>query len=206
MLFLISSCAFTPANGPESLKKEFHKICLSGSGKGRIEVAGSKYVFNYESQFNPRKSTFDLSLDFPIIGETLVSLSLVPRLVSKQIGGTQLVAILREKIGDRADRDQIIKAIEEFFVFSSDFLRHVESGEYPKYYEASLNNEHFLLTRQTTHYKFEIDNFSENETYFERVVFRIYLKSSTPTGTATDPTMTLFLVPQTCDSKSLDAL
>jgi hypothetical protein len=51
------------------------------------------------------------------------------------------------------------------------------------------------MSRQTAHYDFVIDNFSDNETYFERTVFKIFLKNSG----GTDPIMTLFLVPGNCD-------
>ena len=171
------------------------KICIEGSGKGRIELAGSKYIFTYESQVDRLKNLFELALDFPIIGESKVSLSLNPREVSKQIGHSQLVEVLQEQVGDRTDRDQIVKTIEEFFVFASDFIHYKTSGVYPTHFKASSENEHFILNRETPHYHFQVDNFSENPKYFERTVFKIFLKSTS----LTDPIMTLFLVPQSCD-------
>jgi hypothetical protein len=171
------------------------KICLEGSGKGRIELVGSKYTFGYESQLNRPKNLFELALDFPIIGETKVSLSLNPNEVSKQIGKTELVEVLREKVGDRSDRDQIVKTIEEFFVFASDFIRYKAAGTYPTHFSSTSLNNHFIMFRETPHYRFSVDNYSDNQNYFERTVFQIFLKSRS----ATDPIMTLFLVPQNCD-------
>ncbi len=136
-----------------------------------------------------------MALDFPIIGESLVSLSLNPKEVSKQIGKTELVAVLRDKVGDRPDSDQIVKAIKEFFVFASDFVRYRALMAYPGHFASNSDNDHFVLFRETPHYKFVVDNFSENQTYFERTVFKIFLK----TEPSTDPVMTLFLVPQSCD-------
>ena len=156
---------------------------------------GSKYTFAYESQINRLKNLFELALDFPIIGESKVSLSLNPREVSQQIGHSELVEVLKERVGDRADRDQVVKTIEEFFVFASDFIRYKASAVYPNHFKSSSENNHFILDRETPHYIFRVDNFSENQTYFERTVFNIFLKSSS----LSNPIMTLFLVPQSCD-------
>lgn len=192
------SCATlkgTDTTSPTYLNKQFKKICLEGSGKGRIELVGSKYTFGYESLINRSANIFDLALDFPIIGETQVSLSLNPADVSKQIGKTELIEVLRDKVGDRPDRNEIIKTIKEFFVFASDFARYKAASTYPSHFTANSANDHFVLFRDTPHYKFSVDNYSDNETYFERTVFQIFLKSRS----ISDPIMTLFLVPQKCD-------
>jgi hypothetical protein len=194
----LCSCATikgTDTTSQTYLNKQFKKICLEGSGKGRIELVGSKYTFGYESLVNKQKNVFDLALDFPIIGETQVTLSLNPAEVSKQIGKTELVEVLRDKIGDRPDKNEILKTIKEFFVFASDFVRYKAAATYPSHFNASSENGHFVLFRETPHYKFSVDNFSDNETYFERTVFQIYLKGRS----VSDPIMTLFLVPQKCD-------
>jgi hypothetical protein len=136
-----------------------------------------------------------LALDFPIIGETKVSLSLKPSEVAKQIKNSELVEVLKEQIGERADRDEILKTIEEFFVFASDFIRYKSAGVNPPHFTSSLENDHYILGRITPHYSFQVDNFSENEKFFERTVFKIFLKNSS----ITTPVMNLFLVPQTCD-------
>lgn len=198
-MFLTSCSSITPIGSQTNaqLNKQFKKICLEGSGKGRIELVGSKYTFGYESLINRPKNLFDLALDFPIIGETKVSLSLNPQEVSRQIGRTELVELLREQLGERADSSQIVKTIEEFFVFASDFIRYKASSVYPAHFSASSLNDHFLLSRETPNYLFVVDNFSANETFFERTIFKIFLKAQA----SADPIMTLFLVPQVCESK-----
>lgn len=158
---------------------------------------GSKYTFGYESLINRPKNLFDLALDFPIIGETKVSLSLNPQEVSRQIGRTELVQLLRDQLGERADSSQIVKTIEEFFVFASDFIRYKASSVYPAHFTASSLNDHFLLSRETPNYLFVVDNFSANDAFFERTIFKIFLKAHV----SADPIMTLFLVPQVCESK-----
>ncbi len=158
-------------------------------------MADSKYTFSYESQINRRKNLFELALDFPIIGESKVSLSLNPKIASKEIAHSEIVDVLKEQLGDRADRDQIISTLKEFFVFASDFIRFKVLGTFPSQFVTSFENDHFKLTRETPHYRFEVDNFSENPRFFERTVFKIYLKSMPNSNSA----MTLFLVPQSCD-------
>lgn len=199
LLTSCSSLTSTPkgAQAAAHLNQQFKKICLEGSGKGRIELIGSKYTFGYESQINRLANVFDLALDFPIIGETKVSLSLNPKEVSKQIGQTELLEILREKVGERQDSAQLVKTIEEFFVFASDFIRYKAANIYPLHFSSNSLNDHFLLSRETANYLFVVDNYADNKRYFERSVFKIFQKSSLQT----EPIMTLFLVPQVCDSK-----
>ena len=168
---------------------------MAGTGKGRIELVSSKYTFTYESQINRVKNLFELVLDFPIIGETSVSLSLNPKEVSRQMGHSNLVAILKDRVGEREDRDQIVKTIEEFFVFASDFIHYKSTGIYPAHFKSSSENNHFILGRETPHYIFQVDNFAESENLFERTVFKIFLRSTS----INNPIMTLFLVPQSCD-------
>lgn len=176
-------------------KKQFKKICIEGSGKGRIELVGSKYTFGYESLLDRPKNLFELALDFPIIGESQVSLSLNPALVSKQIGKTELIELLRERIGERPDQAEIVKTIKEFFVFASDFVRYRASNVYPTHFTSTAENGHFVLFRETPNYKFSVDNFADNNIFFERTVFQIFLKPRS----LSEPIMTLFLVPQKCD-------
>lgn len=125
-----------------------------------------------------------------------MSLSLNPKVVSTQIGRTELIGLLRQRIGDRTDLEQIIKTVEEFFVFASDFINYKNLGIYPAHFKATLNDDHFILMRETPHYVFSVDNFSDNQTYFERSIFKIFLK----TQGYSEPIMTLFLVPQNCGS------
>lgn len=158
---------------------------------------GSKYTFAYESLINRPTNIFDLALDFPIIGETQVSLSLDPKEVSRQIGRTQLVELLRERVGDRRDSAQIVRTMEEFFVFASDFISFRSQNIYPAHFKSSSLNDHFLLSRETPSYLFVVDNFSDNQNFFERSIFKIFTKSQQ----TADPIMTLFLVPQVCESK-----
>ena len=158
----LSSKLGKEAQTPSFLNNKFKKICIVGSGRGRIELVGSKYTFAYESQFNLKKNLFELALDFPIIGETKVDLSLNPKEVSKNIGRSELISVLREQVGDRADLEEVIKTVEEFFVFASDFIHYKALKVYPAHFTTSLENDHFNMERSTPHYRFQIDNFSEN--------------------------------------------
>jgi hypothetical protein len=144
---------------------------------------------------NLPENRFDMVLDFPIIGERELALSLNPELVNRTIKDSQITELLKEQLGERVDRQRISKSIEEFFVFASDFMRSKSTNTYPKNFSSSLNDGHFTLERSTASYRFVVDNFSDNQEFYERSVFKIFIKNF-----STDPILTLFLVPQACDS------
>lgn len=173
---------------------EFKKICVDGSGKGRIELLSTKHTFSYESQIDRRKNKFNLVLDFPIVGERQIELSLNPETVNKTIKNSEMTELLNDQLGEHADKRRIMKSVEEFFVFASDFIRYKASGVYPKHYSASFNDGHFVLERSTPSYRFIVDSFSPNQIFYERVVFKIFIKDL-----SSDAILTLFLVPESCD-------
>ena len=197
MLFFIVSCSTFTEKSSQSeavLLSEFKKICLAGSGKGRIEILSAKHTFSYESQINFKQNTFDMALEFPIIGERELVLSLNPEVVNRTIKTSQVAELLKEQLGERSDRIRISKSIEEFFVFASDFMRFRAKGVFPRHFMSHFDDGHFILERATPSYRFVVDNFSDNATFYERTVFKIFIKNLT-----NDPILTLFLVPQSCD-------
>lgn len=187
----IGDSSLSPA---ELYSSEFKKICLSSSGKGRIEILNVKHTFSYESELKRAQNRFDMVLDFPVVGERELSLSLDPSVVNRTIKSSQITDLLKEQLGERPDQQRISKAIEEFFVFASDFMRFRANNNYPAHFQSSLMNDHFILERSTNSYRFVVDNFSANEKFFERTVFKIFIKNL-----SNDPILTLFLVPQSCD-------
>ncbi len=196
MMLFLSSCAGLKTGkltGREALS-EFKKICLNSSGKGRIELLTTKHTFSYEAVLQKNKNRFDLALDFPIVGEKLLSLSLNPEVVNRDIKNSEISELLKDHIGPREDRARIAKAVEEFFVFASDFLRFRANDIVPSHYALEMKDGHFLLERTTPSYRFVVDNFAANEKFFERTVFKIYIKDHSP-----DAIVTLFLVPQACE-------
>lgn len=138
-----------------------------------------------------------MALDFPVKGETKVSLSLDPDIVARQIKREELVSFLKEQVGDRADSAATLRSIEEFFLLAADFLKYHTAQSLPAHYTISTINEHFLLSRETDNYTFTVDNFGDNGKYFERTHFKIISKSAL----SQEPAMALFLVPQSCDLK-----
>lgn len=167
---------------------------MEGSGKGRIELLATKHVFSYESQIDRPKNKFDLVLDFPVVGERELELSLDPAEVNRSIKNSEITEFLKEHLSElRTDRQKIAKSIEEFFVFASDFMRFKAAGIYPKHFLASSENGHFIMERSTPSYRFVVDNSVANSKFFERVVFKIFIKEL-----SNDAIMTLFLVPQEC--------
>ena len=141
-----------------------------------------------------KDNKFDLVLDFPIVGERELALSLNPEIVNRTIKNSEISELLNDHLGERADKKKIAKSIEEFFVFASDFMRFKAAGVYPKHYLATFNNDHFILERSTPSYRFVVDSFSANENFYERVVFKIFIKDL-----SSNAILTLFLVPQSCE-------
>lgn len=192
---MVTSCANGPSKAVANPQVEFHKICIEGSGRGRIELLSNKYTFTYESQFDRPNNKFDLVLDFPIIGEKALYISLDPEVMNRQIKSSEMTAMLNNQLGDNPNKMRIAKAIEEFFVFVSDFMSFKAANTYPKHYSSSFfDDEHFVLERSTKSYRFAIDNFSSNGNFYERSVFKIFIKDFSPNAI-----LTLFLVPESCE-------
>lgn len=195
---MLNACAHKPVTSGKSqtevFQNEFQKICLSASGKGRIELLTTKHIFSYESQLDRVKNTFNLAFDFPVVGEKLLSLSLNPQIVNRDIKNSEISELLKDQIGEREDRARIAKSVEEFFVFSSEFLRYRANNKLPLHYATKLSDGHFIMERATPSYLFLVDNFAANDHFYERTVFKIFLKEH-----STNPIVTLFLVPQTCE-------
>jgi hypothetical protein len=193
---LLSSCAeLTPVSSSNNLA-ELKKICIEGSGKGRIELVNTKQTFTYESQVDRVKNKFDLVLDFSLIGERQIEFSLNPEVTNREIKNSEIAKMLNEQLGERADKKRIVKAVEEFFVFISDFMRFKVANVFPKHFSSKIINGHFILERETPTYRFNVDNAQDNSQFFERLIFKIFIK-----GFSNDAILTLFLVPESCDEK-----
>lgn len=133
-------------------------------------------------------------LDFPVIGERELALSLDPEFVNRTIKNSEITELLKDQLGERTDKAKIAKSIEEFFVFASDFMRFKAAKVYPKHFSASFSDNHFIMERTTPSYRFIVDNSVSNQKFYERVVFKIFVKDL-----SNDPILTLFLVPKECD-------
>lgn len=191
---MLVSCAHDGPKSSADFAGEFKKICIEGNGKGRIELMTTKQNFSYESQVDRKNNRFDLSMDFPVIGERQIEFSLDPEIANKEIKNSEILDLLDQQLGDRADKKRIAKAIEEFFVFASDFMRFKVANIYPKHFLGSFLNDHFIMERTTSSYRFTVDNSVPNDKFYERLVFKIYLKQI-----SNEAILTLFLVPQSCD-------
>ncbi len=67
MTFFLTSCSlFKITKVSKDLSVSSQKICLSSSGKGRLKVKGSKYIFSYESGLQDHQNSWKLALDFPL--------------------------------------------------------------------------------------------------------------------------------------------
>jgi hypothetical protein len=154
----------------------------------------TKQNFSYESQVNRKKNRFDLVLDFPIVGERQIEFSLNPEVANREIKDSEISRMLDEQLGDIKDKKRVVKTIEEFFVFASDFMRFRLAKVYPKHFQSNFYDNHFTMERTTPSYRFVVDNFVPNDKFYERLVFKIYAKEL-----SNEAILTLFLVPDSCD-------
>ena len=191
---VVVSCATTPATD-ESFSKKYQKICLDSSGKGRIEFLVNKYPFTYESVINYIKNTFDLAFDFPIVGERQMSISLNPKEAAKLLNHSSVVRMLESSIEERSDRENIINAVHEFYVLTSEFVSLKAKNQFSNVYSVEDKNQHFIISRNHGGFIFEIDAYSPNESFYERLVIKI----SDPKYRQTGPILSLFLVPESCE-------
>ncbi len=192
---VVVGCATTSTTTDESLSSKYQKICLDSSGKGRIEFLVNKYPFTYESQINLKKNTFDLAFDFPIVGERQMSISLNPKEAAKLLNHSSVVRMLESSIEDRADRENIINAVHEFYVLTSEFVSLKSKNQFSNVYSIEDKNQHFVISRNHGGFVYEIDAYSPNEKFYERVVMKI----SDPKYRQNGPILSLFLVPEACE-------
>ncbi len=196
--FLLVSCSSLSTNKikitPDALNKEFKKVCIEGTGKGRVELLTIKHTFDYESVIDKKKNQFNLVCDFPIVGEKALVLSLNPDIAKRTIKNFEFTEPLRENLGDRPDAPKIIKALEEFFLYLSDFLKYKNANQYPPSFAPSFKDGHFFMERQVNGYRFLVDSFQANDLFYERVQLKLFSKEL-----SNDAIVTLFLVPQTCE-------
>jgi hypothetical protein len=168
---------------------------MEGTGKGRIELASSKFLFDYESQINKNTNHFDLAMDFPIIGEKKLSLSLIPKEANSEITHSELLHLIESQIGERYNKVQIVNAMEEFFVLTSEFLYFKSQGKLASAYSTHFENNHFIMQRLHGQFKFEVEGYDEEHGFFRRILVKIYPKSPDSDSSL----FSLFLVPETCD-------
>lgn len=168
---------------------------MEGSGKGRIELLTSKYIFDYESQINKKTNHFDLALAFPIIGEKNLSLSLNPKETAREITHSDLLQTIESHIGDHYNKAQLMNALEEFFVLTSEFLYYRTNEKFPTSYISRTEKDHFFMERTHAQFRFEVESFDEAHGFFRRVLVKIFpLRPESSSAL-----FTLFLVPETCD-------
>ena len=84
---------------------------MSGSGKGRIEVMGQKYLFDFESAYVPTEQKVKLAFQFPIIGEVLTEIKVTD---AKSFEESRLMKILYREAKRREMSDADIQDLSSF--------------------------------------------------------------------------------------------
>ncbi len=67
---------FQKKSSDKSLVESVQGICLTGSGKGRIEFENGRHLFDYESLVRNENKEWALGLNLPIIGQELLELEI----------------------------------------------------------------------------------------------------------------------------------
>ncbi len=88
-LILLTSCSTLFKKGPDyrqlAVDKLLNSIPLTGEGRGRLEVDGRNYVFNFESAYLTEQDQWGLAASFPFYGEEV--------LIYKQIKKAEVVDV-----------------------------------------------------------------------------------------------------------------
>lgn len=92
---------------------------MSGSGKGRIEVMGQKYLFDFESAYVPTEQKVKLAFQFPIIGEVLTEIKVTD---AKSFEESRLMKILYREAKRREMSDADIQDLSSFARGTQRFL------------------------------------------------------------------------------------
>lgn len=168
---------------------------MESSGKGRIELLTNKYVFSYESAFNKKQNAFHLVLDFPIVGERMLTFSLDPQHANKKVTNSEITDLLKKQLGSGTNIEEVQNAIDAFFVLSSEFMRFKAINKYPGHYLDKSSEDNFILERQSNIYIYRVESSLLNENFFERVQFKIFNHQN-----LSRPILTLFLVTESCEA------
>lgn len=122
-------------------------------------------------------------------------LSLDPKVAAKKVNHSSMVRMLESSIGDRNDKEKILKAVEEFYLITSEFVKNKSLNKFPEDFEANEKDGHFVMTRMQNDFEYQIDSYVPNENFYERVVMKISNRENRQNGTI----LTLFLVPEACE-------
>ena len=74
ILIGLNSCSSSENSKTLSTQSKMKRVCLSGSGKGRVRIGRNKSLFRYESKLNQDKKYWRMVLDLPIHGEEMIGL------------------------------------------------------------------------------------------------------------------------------------
>lgn len=82
----------------KNISKEIENVCFSAEGKGRLEIAGHKYVFDFESELEEENKKWLIALEFPLYGQEIIEIDWSNPKKAKLLGDLEN-KLLREKNG-----------------------------------------------------------------------------------------------------------
>jgi len=153
-----------------------------------------KFVFEYDTAIDLERNQFQLSLDFPIVGEKIVSMSLNPKDTAKELSKSGFIRLLKSEVGENENQEMIFMAVEEFIVLTSEMVQFHVKNKIPTHYQHHIKDGHFVMQRSHGDFDYLVDSFDLDEKFFKRLVMKIQSKNQLQN----DPILTLYLVPETC--------
>lgn len=156
----------------------------------------SRYVFSYEAETDLSKDVFNLALTFPVVGEKVLAFNFDQNAVRKSLKSSGISSILLKQFGNRSDLHEVTESLENFLIFSAEFMKAKAYKSYPNDFGAFVLDNNYYLEKRVEKFVYQIEASSLNEKYFERLKFKIYNKSN-----LTNPILTLFLILDSCDER-----
>ncbi|MBC98678.1 MAG: hypothetical protein CME63_13085 [Halobacteriovoraceae bacterium] len=176
-----SSCSLFQKKSDKSLVQSLQGICLTGSGKGRIEFEGGRHLFNYESLLKDREQRWALGLNLPIIGQEILELD-IPRKLGEpyKVRGT---FAKRLKLDIKSKRDRVLlgkffQRLSEFtWVVSHKDTSSAEAHGWGFYHDGEDIFGEVQISKEFT-FKFKSFSFNQDEKFYERIGLSIARNSS----------------------------
>ena len=172
-LVLLSSCSlFQKQSTDKTLVESLQGICLTGSGKGRIEFENGRHLFDYESLVRNENKQWALGLNLPIIGQELLELEITESFGEHyKVKGT-FARRLNQDIKSKRDRVLLAK----FFQRLSEFVWVVSHKDTVKaqsegwsFYHDGQDLFGEVDISKSIVFKFKAFSFNAEERFYQRV-------------------------------------
>ncbi len=199
------SCAHVVQKKTRTPEEFLKKICLSGSGKGRLEFLSEKYRFSYDSSNDIKEKRWTLAVNVPLLGEEVVELNYVKAAEENvQVNGAfyeRLEDAAKESSQDKYQLEMLnsyLKTFGKFLVWSND-IRDQINGKKNRcklnngvWSCSFLNNKNAVFNMQMglstleipldDKMIFKVEGNEGTENFYEQVTLRLVERSRNPSS------------------------